>query len=438
MLKSLVFFLSVTLASVGLTATGAVSTNQTPLLSAPARLTLAEAKRIAFENNWDLLAARGDVDLATAQRIVAHEFPNPTVSLSTTKINTDGRPNSTDLGNSLWHRSYDSFAAVNQLFEIGGKRASRKVSAAAGYDAAVARFKDAWRVLDVGVTQAYIAALLAQTNVGILRQSAASLRKEAGIAEVRLKAGDISLADKSQIEITADRLELQADAAESAATAARIAVEVLMGIERPAGRWTAEDSMAKLAQSQPPPGDSLPATAPRPDLVAAEATLKKAEAELRLQKAMRVPDPTFLVQYERNPPDAPNSIGVGFSFPLPLWNRNRGAIEAAKAAREQAEVQVRKVRGQIAADVANAQVALREASARWRRQTDEIQPKSAQILSTITFAYEKGGASILDLLSAERNDNDVRLATAQAAADTATAAAALQAALNLITSPTIP
>jgi hypothetical protein len=37
----------------------------------------------------------------------------------------------------------------------------------------------------------------------------------------------------------------------------------------------------------------------------------------------------------------------------------------------------------------------------------------------------------LDLLSAERNDNDVRLATAQSAADTATAAVTLNSALNL-------
>jgi len=38
---------------------------------------------------------------------------------------------------------------------------------------------------------------------------------------------------------------------------------------------------------------------------------------------------------------------------------------------------------------------------------------------------------LLDLLLAERNDNDIRLATVQAAADTANAAAALKAARNL-------
>ena len=41
-------------------------------------LTLADAKQIAFERNWDLLAAKSGIDAAQAQLIVAKEFPNPT------------------------------------------------------------------------------------------------------------------------------------------------------------------------------------------------------------------------------------------------------------------------------------------------------------------------------------------------------------------------
>ena len=72
-------------------------------------LSLADAKQIAFEQNWNLLAARSGVDAAVAQLIVAKEFPNPTASLSTAKI---GRTDAgTVPGNSLWYRNYDSIAA---------------------------------------------------------------------------------------------------------------------------------------------------------------------------------------------------------------------------------------------------------------------------------------------------------------------------------------
>src|SRR2546427_7337970 len=91
-------------------------------------LTLADVKRISLERNWDLLAAKSEVDIATAQRIIAREFPNPTLLWSTAKINTDANPNSTASGNDLWHRSYDTIFAINQLFEVGGKRSGRQAS----------------------------------------------------------------------------------------------------------------------------------------------------------------------------------------------------------------------------------------------------------------------------------------------------------------------
>jgi cobalt-zinc-cadmium efflux system outer membrane protein len=392
-------------------------------------LTLSQAKQMAFERNWDLLAAKSDVDLATAQKIISHEFPNPTFSWSTMKINTD-RGNGTSMGNGLWDRSYDTIAAFNQLFEIGGKRASRQSSARAGYDAAVARLEDAHRTLDLAVTKAYLAALLAETNVSILRASAGSLRKEAAIADTRLKAGDISAADKSQIDIAADRLELDATTAETAAASARIALEVLLGVKDAQGTWAPGDTLEALASLPFTRQEGAPG-ASRPDLVAAQAALRKAEADLKLQKAMRIPDPTLMVMYEHEPPDTPNTIGLGLSFPVPLWNRNRGAIQAATASRDSAALQVEKTRAGIAAEVTTASLTYADASARLRRQRDEIQPKAAQIKNSIEFAFQRGGASLLDLLLAERNDNDIRQATAQAMADAANAAAALKAALNL-------
>jgi cobalt-zinc-cadmium efflux system outer membrane protein len=398
----------------------------TNALSGP--ISLAEAQRTAFERNWDLLAAQSDVDLSVAQRIVAKEFPNPTLALSTTKIDTD-RSSATHVGSSFWDRSYDSIVAVNQLFEIGGKRSSRKQSAAAGAEGAEARLQDARRILNQAIAKAYIGVLLADMNVQILRRSADSLRNEARIAETRFKAGDISLADRSQIEIAARRLELDADAARANAVTARIAVERLMGSSKPEGAWEPVDALDNLASTDVPLNGGL--DVPRPDWAAAEANLRKAEADAKLQKAMRVPDPTVFVQYEHEPPDQPNTVGVGVSFPLPLWNHNRGNIIAAEAARKSAESQVAKTRANIAAEIVSARVAYESAESRLRQYQGEILTSSSDILKTVSFAYQKGGASLLDLLSAQRNDNDVRLAAAQAAADKANAAADLRAALNL-------
>lgn len=401
------------------------STNTAP--AGGKAFTLTQAQATAFERNWDLLAAAAGVDAATAQKVVARQFPNPTFSYSTALINVDNHPSSTPEGNSLWDRSYDTIFAINQLFEIGGKRGSRKASALAGYEAARAQFLDAKRTLDVGVTRAYVNAAQAEENVRVLRQSAATLREEVKIAEVRHKAGEISTADRSQIEITADRFDLEARTAESSAAQARVALEVLMGLPLPKGEVVLVDGLETLLATSPSPHTNA-AVIWRPDVVAAEAVLRKAEADLHLQKAIRIPDPTVLAQYEHEPPDNPNSIGIGVSFPIPLWNRNRGNIMAAEAAREQARLAYEKIKAQAVADIATALLAYDDARARWESYRDNIRPKSEQIRKTITYAYEKGGASLLDLLSTQRNDNDVRLATAQAQSDILVALAALNAA----------
>lgn len=400
-------------------------------------LLLADAKRIAFERNWELLAAKSGMDMAQAQLIVAKEFPNPTFSYSTAKIGS--HESRTPLGNGLWSRSYDTIFAINQLIEIGGKRRDRKTSAAAGITGAGARFYDARRLLDQGVTKAYVAALLVGENARILNESAAMLHHEVEIAQVRLKAGDISDSDEKQIENNADVFELQAKSAEAAAVQARIAVEMLLGEPQPKGNWTPVETLAQMSVAAPQLADSK-TNALRPDVLAAQADLSQSKADLKLQKALRIPDPTFSFLVEHNPPGGgppEDTAGIGVSFPLPLWNWNRGEIKSAQAVVDKNALALAKAKAQAAADIANAQTEFHEASERLARYQNQILPKSQKVRESVAFAYEKGGSSLVDLLEAERADNDARLAAAQAMADATSALADLKAATEAINDQTL-
>src|SRR5207245_363973 len=98
---------------------------------------------------------------------------------------------------------------------------------------------------------------------------------------------------------------------------------------------------------------------------------------------------TILFQYEHEPPDQPNTIGLGVSFPLPLWNRNKGNITAAQATRDQAVTALGKITAQAFADAATARITYASARERWQRYREEVTPKSRQIRETVAFAYEK-------------------------------------------------
>ncbi len=416
----------------------AQTSNRPPDSLAEQKLSLAQAKEFAFQRNWDLLAAKSGIDAAAAQLIVAKEFPNPTFSISTARIGA--HDSGTPMGNDLYNRNYDTIAQINQLIEIAGKRHDRQMAARAGVAGARARFFDAKRTLDQGVTKAYVAALLARReNVRILNESSGYLEHEAKIAEARFKAGDISDSDKKQIEINAEQFALQAKAAAAAEVQARIAVEILLGIGQPKGEWAPADSLDQLVVTTAPPMDVKPAGA-RPDVLAAEADLRGGLAQLKLQKALRIPDPTFLIGEEHNPPGGGPGIGpdvntviAGVSFPLPLWNLNGGNIKAAQASVDQFQSALGKIKTQAEADIATAESSYREAHERWLLYRDVTNPKSGQVRESVAFAYNKGGASLVDLLNAEQTDNTIRLALAQAMSDTASTAADLLAARAALT-----
>ncbi|HUC85766.1 MAG TPA: TolC family protein [Candidatus Acidoferrales bacterium] len=404
-----------------------------PATNAAEPLSLADAKRLAVERNWDLLTAKSGVDAAEAQWLITKEFPNPSVGWNTYKIGaTEG---GTPLGNGVLARSYDTIAAVSQLIEIGGKRKDRQAAARQGVLGSKARFLDAKRTLEQGVTKAYVAALLADENERVLHQSSDYMRHEQDIAEARFNAGDLAESDLKQIQVAAEQYVLQEKAAETAAVQARTAVEVLLGVPEPKGDWRAADSLAQVSAAAFPETE-LSTNALRPDVLAAETDLRSAEENLKLAKAMRIPDPTFSVGYEHDPPGGGppvDTLNIGMSFPLPIWNQNKGAIDAARATVEQSRLAFAKLRAQMNSDLVNAEAAFDEASSRLKRYREQIAPQSASARESVIFKFNKGAATLVDLLEAERTDNDVRLALAQAMADTASTAADLTAASTTLT-----
>jgi outer membrane protein, heavy metal efflux system len=410
---------------------------------APEALSLGEAVARARAHNPDVQAARTDVAQAEAQLLIARQLANPTLSGSTTKIPMDGSYAGTSLGNGFFDRSYDTVVSLGQPLEIGGKRRDRRLSAEASLAAARARVRDAERSVGNAVARAYVAALVARESAGIARETAASLSRSAELAKVRYEAGEISAADRLQIEIAEGRFRADAETAEGSARTSLVTLAVLLGGPRgpdQAASLELSDTLPTLAAAalSPALAPSPEGQAPsdpiegRPDVDSARRNVDKAEADRALQVAFRIPDPTIFVQYEREPPDRSNSAGVGLSFALPLFNRNTGAIHAAEAAREASRVELQRVRSRAAGELAAASTNLEKARRRVRALAGELLDKARQVRDTVAFAWREGGASLLELLEAERSHNDVKLAAATAQGDLVQAAADERAARGLL------
>jgi outer membrane protein, heavy metal efflux system len=390
-------------------------------------LTLAEARRLALERGWPLRAARADVEAAEAQRIAAGAFPNPQLSTSVEKLRTGSAPPGTP-------SSRDTTAALSQLVELGGKRGDRLRSAAAEAAASGERVGFTRTRLDADVVKAYAAALAARETVRIERLSAASLTRSAQIAEDRFKAGEISDAEREQVGIAAGRFAADVRTAEAAAVQALVALQLLLGTPRPDGGIELADDLDRLstlvATAAPAPGAAATAggVADRPDVRAAVNEVDRAEADLSLQKALRVPDPTLLAQYESELPDHPHTVGFAVSLPVPLFYRNRGGIRAAETARDSARRDLEQAQARVWAEVTTTRAAWDAALDRRLRVHGDLLPRAEKVGEMVAFAYRNGAASLLELLEAERNLNELRLAAVGTDAEAVAAAADLAAA----------
>jgi len=326
----------------------------------------------------------------------------------------------------------DTVAAVNQFIEIGGKRRARKDSAVAGLKGAEARLADARRLLDQGVTEAYVGVLLAESNRGVLADSAAALRQEARMRK-RGNALATFRAPTNQIEIAAERLELDAAGAESQAHKARVALEVLLGEKEPRGEIEPADTLDSLGNVSAE-ATNAPPLFPS-DLDAADAARVKAERICVCRRRRAFP---ILRSWRNTNTSRPiNRTPPVSAFPF----RCRCGIAMAATSLPPARARTNHRQGREDSrsshgDIAVARISYAEALTRWRRYRENLRRNPGRFARLSPSPTERRRA-LLDLLSAQRSDNEVRLATAQAAADAANAAANLRAALNLA-DPTNP
>jgi len=389
----------------------------------PRTLSLADARRLAAECNWALAAARSGVQQAEGLRVQAGAWPNPVALASAGKLNlTPPGPSGS---------SSDTALGVTQLLELGSKRSARIRAAAAGLAASQAQLAMTRVAQDAAVVKAYAVAVAAAETARVGRDSAQTLERAAAIAEVRFSAGGISAAERDQTRVAAGRFAADVRSAEAAAVQARIALQTLLGEPVPDGAVTLSDDLAsllRLAAAGAPAAPQATALESRGDVRAARAAAEQARAQADLQRAQRVPDLSLSAQYERDLPDNPNTLGFGVSITLPIFDRNQGAIAAAQAASQQAASEAARVRAQANAEVAAARAALAAALDRHRSYVEELLPRAEAASRTVAFSYEKGLASLLELLEAERSLNEVRLAAVDSQADAVGAAADLAAA----------
>ena len=146
----------------------------------------------------------------------------------------------------------------------------------------------------------------------------------------------------------------------------------------------------------------------RPDLRAAAQSVDKAMADHRLAIANGSTDPTIGFDVGRNPP-LDHYAGVSVSIPLRIFDRNQGEKLRTELDISRSERLRDASAAQVFSDVDSAYATIASNLELLRPYKAKYFAASLAGRDTVTFAYQNGGASLLDFLNAQSEYRSIQL-----------------------------
>lgn len=367
--------------------------------SPPETVTLAQALELLESQNPDSRAAALDVADAEAERIAARLYANPTLAVDAFNLPV-GRTNPPGLSAS---QAIGATARLDQPLSLWGKRRLRMESADAGVSAARQRQRDAMRELRAALKQAFAEALYDRRLLDFAAENQKRYQTVVDLNERRFRSGDLSEAELRKIELESLKYLSETEGAR------RSLAESTARLGRLVGAGRAVTAAGELAAAEVPLDRAeirQTAMRRRPDLAALERERDRAELELRLARRERLPDVTVGADYTSSQfqigGNLRNSVGFGFSVPLPIFNRNQAEVAKAEVALRRAENELARLRLDVEEEVSDAVTAY-ETAQRLRRTFESGYLERAELARHAAEAsYRSGGASLIELLEAER------------------------------------
>ena len=343
------------------------------------------------------MAGQINIDESKAEEITAYLRPNPNFTISTDQIQPipAGSP----------YRPFTyAFPSVvfDYLHERQHKRELRLQSQKDATAIAVSQQADQERNLLFNLRAAFVQTLQAKAQLALSIENRDYFDKEYVISQERYQAGDMAQMDLQRIHLQRVQYEQDYETSLVNLRTAKITMLMLLNARTPidqfdvTGRFDFDDNLSPLEQFHDI------ALADRPDLRAAMQAVDKAETDHKLAVANGSTDPTFSVDFGRNPPIT-IYFGVGINIPLRIFDRNQGEKLRTEIDIRHAERLKDSTQAQVFSDVDSAYFTLLSVLAQLKPYKSTYLQEAADVRDKVSFAYQRGGAALVDFLDAQRD-----------------------------------
>jgi cobalt-zinc-cadmium efflux system outer membrane protein len=377
------------------------------------RLTLAEAVVLTLKQNPELAAFSWDVRSAEARILQARLRPNPELGMQTE-----------DIGSSLSQTTIQ----LSQLIELAGKRSARVREAKFGRELAKLDYET--KRLDVlkKTAQAFVELLSAQERVRLAQENVDLASGLIPDIRKRIEAGKASAIEQTRSEVAVASARIELDQTKRALITARQHLAAQWGSAKPDfGRAVGDLERITYLPSLE---NLLFSLSQNPEIARWQPETDKRQATLRLQQAEAVPNMTLSAGPRYISETGEWTTVIGFSLPLPLWNRNQGAILEARNQLAKADDEKRSAVTRLSTELNDAYQTVARTSNEIRILKESVLPGAEKAVAALQEGYEAGRFSYLDINEARRTLTAARLQYLQALSDYHKSVAEIEALTN--------
>ena len=376
----------------------------------PAVLQLDDAVNLFRSRGFDLLLADAAVQSARGDEQLAGAVPNPVVSGAFLKafsydVGVPGDPGQSDLGFSVGLTD----TAVSDV--VSGKRGLRLRVARAALAAARLSRVDAQRTIEFQVKQTFVLAAQLGLSLDFAREVQQAATQTMELNKLRFKAGAISEAELAKTETAKLTADQTLDQLAGQARLAHVELAYLIGERGSVPDYRVSTELLERKTPVLPVSSSREdllrlAFEHRPDLRGLQAQLDRAEASRSLARRLNVPDFQIQAGYTQqgtgNYAIQPPTLTVGAAVTLPLFYQRQGERQRADADLRAQRVNRDKTAARVRADVESAYTASTVTVQLLQRMEGLLLDRARRARDLGQIQYQKGAASLLEYLDAQR------------------------------------
>jgi outer membrane protein, heavy metal efflux system len=356
------------------------------------QLSLREALALSLLHNPELQAFGWEVRAAEARTLQAGLFPNPEVGAELENFGGSGEFGALDVS--------DLTVSLAQLIELGGDRLKRKRVASIEGDLAGWDFETVRLDVLTETAQAFAGVLASQERLALADSLVRLARRVSETVTSRVDAGKVSPLEKTRARIVLSSARIEYQRASKALSARRV---------RLAATWGSPNSLFEgvvgdyYSVDQPPSLEHLEELVDRnPDVARWADEMALRRSVIALEKARRVPDPILFAGPRRIRESGETALTAGISIPLPVFDRNQGAIREAEyllrvgeALQQGAAVGVRRM-------LVDAYQDLSAAYTESEMLAEDVLPAARENFDAVQAGYAVGKFDLLSVLDAQR------------------------------------